>query len=83
MTYPPALPKWEGGLSVDGCDGFPGQWLVDVALASLLVGETGEGEGEKPPPPSAPPLALAPCKGKSDIETSHANKRPLVGFGGG
>ena len=22
-TYPPALPKWEGGWSVDGCDGFP------------------------------------------------------------
>ena len=23
LTYPPALPKWEGGWSVDGCDGFP------------------------------------------------------------
>jgi len=28
LTYPPALPKWEGGWSVDGGDGFPSQSFV-------------------------------------------------------
>ena len=43
MTYPPALPKWEGGWSVDGCDDFPSQcWLKD-GLSFSPLGETGEG----------------------------------------
>ncbi len=33
-TYPPALPKWEGGWSVDGGDEFPSQWFGSRALAS-------------------------------------------------
>lgn len=48
-TYPPALPKshkgtmWEGGWSVDDCDGFPRIVLFEDGLGFSPLGETGEG----------------------------------------
>jgi hypothetical protein len=43
LTYPPALPKWEGGWSVDGHDDCPRMALFEDGLASPHLGETGEG----------------------------------------
>ncbi len=42
-TYPPALPKWEGGLSVDKCVDFPKQCLVSRAKASPPWGRRERG----------------------------------------
>ena len=42
-TYPPALPKWEGGLSVDGVGEFPSQCFVLGGIKLLLLGGDGRG----------------------------------------
>lgn len=42
-TYPPALPKWEGGWSVDGNDGLPRAALFEEGFGFSPLGETGEG----------------------------------------
>jgi len=49
LTYPPArfdrlstaLPKWEGGWSVDGCNSFPRIILFEEGLGFSPVGERG------------------------------------------
>jgi len=43
LTYPPALPKWEGGWSVDDFVEFPSQHLVSEGVGFSPLGETGEG----------------------------------------
>jgi len=42
-TYPPALPKWEGGLMSDGFVEFPKQCPFSRSKGLSPFGETGEG----------------------------------------
>jgi hypothetical protein len=43
MTYPPALPRWEGGLMSDGSIDFPKQYAFSRSISLSPLGETGEG----------------------------------------
>ena len=42
MTYPPALPKWEGSLISDGFADFPKQYAFSSSISLSPLGETGE-----------------------------------------
>jgi hypothetical protein len=43
LTYPPALPKWEGSLMPDGFIDFPEQHVFPRSTSLSPLGETGEG----------------------------------------
>jgi len=42
-TYPPALPKWEGGWLHEGCDGFPREKICLRMFWLLPLGGDGRG----------------------------------------
>lgn len=59
MTYPPALPIWEGGLMPDEVVGFPRQCSFSRSISLSPFGETGEGFGVS----ECRGMGVVPCGG--------------------